>query len=261
MRMSFSAPLLTLCGLCVFTAFGYAFFIHETKPTVDPLAGKSTFEKGEYFFNHDADPGGAYDMLKAKAYYQQALREDDTNPLAWYQLGRVYFIEGNFDDALSSFETLNTRFPNVVPNVDYMIGLTYGYKARTTNNQEDWKKAEDAFLRFIEKAPTSPYPRVDLAWVYFSQGKFTEMKAPLEAGLTYAPHNPWLLNMYGLALLNTGEQKKALNQFNEAHEQALLLTVEDWGRTYPGNDPALWEKGLEEFRTLIEKNIALGEAQ
>jgi tetratricopeptide (TPR) repeat protein len=138
-----------------------------------------------------------------------------------------------------------------------MIGLTYGYKARISGLPEDWKAGEDAFIKFIEFSPQAPWSRVDLSWIYFSQGKYAQMLPVLEEGLQYRPENPWLLNMYGLALFNTGDTKKAQEQFYKAKEQAALLTIDDWGKAYPGNNPEAWAQGLAEFRTIIEKNIAL----
>lgn len=247
-----------LCALIIFRKG------EEPKPILQDsepaaLAGKSAFLKGQYYFNHDEDPAPPYDTELAKKYYLEAIEEEPENELAHYQLGRIYFIEGNFGEAIKTFNAQKELFPYAVPNVDYMLGLTYGFRARSGEYPDDWKNAEDAFLRFIEQAPTSPYPRVDLAWVYFTQGKFEEMLEPLRTGLSHTPENAWLLNMYGLALLNTGSTDEALEAFYKARDVAGKLTVEDWSHTYPGNDPELWGKGLEEFRGLIEKNIQLAE--
>jgi hypothetical protein len=81
----------------------------------------------------------------------------------------------------------------------------------------------------------------------------------LEEGISYRPDNAWLRNMYGLALLNTDRKEEALVQFTRTRELAALLTEEEWGRSYPGNDPAVWGNGLSEFREIIEKNIVLAE--
>jgi lipoprotein NlpI len=224
----------------------------------EELSGKSSFEIGQYYFNHDEDPEGPYDIKKAQEYFRHAVEEDpEGNEQAWYQLGRTQFIEGDFVSALQSFDSQIHYFGTTVPNVYYMIGLTYGYQARQNASLEDWGRAENAFLQFIEFAPYAPWSRVDLAWIYFSQGKFEAMKAPLEEGLSYEPNNPWLLNMYGLMLLNTGDKELAFEAFIKAKDQAQKLSVEDWGRAYPGNSPQAWEQGLSEFRSIIEKNIIL----
>jgi len=218
------------------------------------------FDKAQYYFNQDEDQAPPYDLETAEYYFKKAIEEDPaSNPLLWYQAGRVDFINGNFDEALSKFDTQVQYFGDQVPNVYYMIGLTNGYKARIAGYEGDWKKAEDGFQKSITFFPGAPWPYVDLAWIYFSQGKFTQMKPLLEEAFTHDSNNAWLLNMYGLALLNTGDKLMAREYFLFAQEQAEELTVEDWSRSYPGNDPQLWEPGLNEFKSLIAKNVALTE--
>ena len=219
---------------------------------------ESNFELGQYYFNHDVDPAPPYDLKKAQYFFERAITKNPKeNNLLWYQSGRVDFINGNFDSALFKFAKQREYFRDEVPNVYYMIGLTYGYKARKTGNSEDWQNAEAGFKKVISFFPKAPWPYVDLSWLYFSQGKYTEMKPLLEKALGYEANNPWLLNMYGLALLNTGDKKMAHEYFLFAQEESMNLTIEDWGKSYPGNNPELWGAGLLEFRTLIGKNVAL----
>ncbi|OGG41484.1 hypothetical protein A2837_03175 [Candidatus Kaiserbacteria bacterium RIFCSPHIGHO2_01_FULL_46_22] len=224
---------------------------------VDSPRTTDAFLQGEYYFNSFNVQNGEYDLKLARQYYTKAIEEGSDNPLVWYQLGRIDFLEGNYSAALYKFDKQINLHGDIKPNVYYMRGLTYGYKARKSGGAEDWQKAEENFLKFLEYEPESPWTRTDLSWVYFSQGKFTEMIPLLEEGLAFAPYNPWLLNMYGLALMNTGRKDEAREQFLQAREYAGYLTVEDWGRTYPGNDPAAWSQGLEEFQSLIEKNLEL----
>lgn len=232
--------------------------VHPSPDFVPPPLGLSNFELGQYYFNHDDDPGGPYDLRLARYYFEAALSSDPkAHELAWYQLGRIDFIEGKFDAALDKFNTQIEYFGDDIPNVYYMIGLVYGYKARETNDESDWRKGEEAFLTFIEYKPTAPWSRVDLAWIYFAQGKFEEMYTPLEQGLGYFSDNPWLLNMYGLALMNTGETTRAREVLTQAKKEAEKLTPADWGRAYSGNNPTDWPRGLREFQAAIDKNLEL----
>lgn len=258
--------LLALGGTIIFLVagayLGLSALVEAQQGEVLPphLEGKSYFEIGQYYFNHDDDPEGPYDIKKAEYYYTQAIAQNPyAHSLAWYQLGRIDFINGRFDAALEKFNTQIEYFGDSVPNVYYAIGLTYGYRARAEGMKRDWEQAEEAFMQFIDFAPHAPWPRVDLAWIYFSQGKFEAMLPVLEAGLAYEPENAWLLNMYGLALLNTGAKQEALQQFQKAQAQAALLTVAQWGKAYPGNNPDAWAQGLAEFRSVIEKNKALAQ--
>lgn len=211
----------------------------------------------------DAYFGGlkGYDLGCARGGYGAALNLDEKGDIfAWYQLGRIDFLEGNFDQALAKFAKQIEFFgEDKLPNVHYMVGLTYGYKARASGAAEDWQKAEDGFENYIRFDKDSPWPRVDLAWVFFSQGKFKEMKAPLEAVMGKHPENPWVLNMYGLALLNTYEKERSVMYFESAKKAAEKVTEEEWGSVYPGNNPIFWKDGLAETRALIEKNLILAQ--
>lgn len=222
--------------------------------------GMDDFAMGQYYFNHGDNADGSYDINKARGYYQKVVAENPTaNVLAWHQLGRINFLEGKFDEAIGAFENQITYFEDELPNVYYMLGLTYGYKAKGNPNSPDWQQAEKNFVTYLTYDPHSPWARVDLTWIYFAQGKFQEMLPVLEVGLAEYPDNPWLLNMYGLALLNTGDKTKAHAYFMWAKEEADSLTVEEWGKSYPGNDPSIWGAGLTEFRSIIEKNVELTE--
>lgn len=223
-----------------------------------PPETENLFLLGQYYFNHGPDADGTYDIKLARHYYEEALLD---NPIgdnwAWYQLGRIDFLEGNFDAAIYKFNKQIEHFEDQQPSVYYMLGLTHGYRARREGREEDWPLAADYFSRYLEHDADSPWARVDMAWVYFSQGRFEEMKPILEAGLATHGDNPWLLNMYGLALLNTGHKEEAERSFSAALEGAEKLTAEEWGLSYPGNDPSAWSEGLEEFRAAIEANLDL----
>lgn len=231
------------------------YFTQPPKENIEQV--EDPFALAEHYFNSRNSSTGEYNLKLARKYYTEAIDRGSDNPMAWHQLGRIDFLEGNYDAAIYKFEKLKSLYGDQIPNVYYMTGLTYGFKARRGGEAEDWKKAEENFLKYLQYEPESPWTRTDLSWVYFSQGKFAEMLPLLEDGLVAEPANPWLLNMYGLALMNTGKREEAHKQFLQAREYASYLTAEEWGRTYPGNDPGAWEQGLEEFKSLIEKNIEL----
>ena len=224
----------------------------------EDLTVAEAFELGQYYFNHDEDPAGPYDLEQARRYYNLIVDENPrANNIVWYQLGRIDFLEGEFDAAIVKFNRQVELFGSSVPNVHYMLGLTYGYRASREDREEDWLKAETEFDMYLSFDRTSPFARTDLAWIYFSQGKYKEMLPVVEEGLEYHQENPWLLNMYGLALLNTGDAAEAYEQFKSASELADQLTEREWGLSYPGNDPSSWSVGLDSFRDLIEKNKEL----
>lgn len=223
-----------------------------------PAEADDPFTLAQYYFNSDDDPAGPYDLEKARYYYEEAITASSTQHIhAWYQLGRIDFLEGKFDAAIYKFEKQVQHFKDELPNVHYMLGLTYGYKARETNNQLDWQKGEEGFKKFLEFVPDSPWARTDLTWIYFAQGKYEAMLPVLEEGLEHHPLHPWLNNMYGLALMNTGSATSSREYFERALAEAEKLSAQEWGNAYPGNDPSSWGKGLSSFIDAIETNLAL----
>lgn len=226
----------------------------------EPPETDNLFILGQYYFNHGPHADGTYDIKLARHYYEQALSDNPQGDnWAWYQLGRIDFLEGKFDAAIYKFNKQIELFEDQQPSVYYMLGLTYGYRARREGLESDWTSAVEYFSRYLEYDNDSPWARVDLSWIYFSQGRFEEMKPILETGLATHSDNPWLLNMYGLALLNTADKEEAKRSFSAALEAAKRLTPENWGLSYPGNDPSAWSEGLEEFRSAIQANLDLAE--
>jgi len=96
-----------------------------------------------------------------------------------------------------------------------------------------------------------------LSWIYFQQGKYDEMKTLMNQGFEKFGSNAWVLNMYGLALLNTYNEQEARLIFEQALAEAQKLTEEDWINAYPGNDPRVARAGLNEMLTAIERNLEL----
>ncbi len=235
-------------------------FVHDR--SVEWKLPDDPFVRGQYYFNHGDRADGTYDLARAERYYLEAVRADPRgNELAWYQLGRVMFIQGRLPEAVSYFKTQQEYFGEKIPNVHYMLGLTYGFLGKETGIPMYWYLGEEHFLKFIAYKPQSPWAHVDLAWIYFSQGKYDDMLATVRAVLPLHEQNPWIQNMYGLALMNTGKYDDAYTAFSKAEDLATDVSLEEWGRSYPGNDPALWGAGYESFVESISKNKALAYAK
>jgi len=71
--------------------------------------------------------------------------------------------------------------------------------------------------------------------------------------------NPWLWNSLGVAELNLKKYPSAADSFKKAKELAEKLTINDWARAYPGNNPASAEEGLSAFIAAIEENLRRAE--
>lgn len=193
--------------------------------------------------------GRTYDTEKAKKAFSNALALRYDFPEAHYQLGRIYFIEGRFDAAIAEInETL--FFAPDFKKAYYMYGLINGYAG-------DLDEAIYGFTEFIRRDDFNWAGYNDLAWIYFKKGDYQKTREVAETGLQRAPRNPWLNNIYGTALLNLGEKEKAKAVLKIALEESKKMSEKDWGKAYPGNNPAIYKQGLEEMKAAIRHNLNL----
>jgi len=202
------------------------------------------FTIGEYYFNH-----GSYDITKAEYYYTRAITLDPRYLEAYYQRGRVFFIQGKFPRAFVDMR--------MVLNIDpewkrayYMLGLIHGYSG-------ELDKAVTDFQAFLEWKPNSWAGHNDLVWVYFQQGNYAQAREVASDGLELSPENPWLENSLGVALMDLGNFDEAKIYFERALEHAKQLEPKKWGEAYPGNNPDLYTMGLESMLVSIQKNLDL----
>jgi tetratricopeptide (TPR) repeat protein len=198
---------------------------------------------GELYFSHDH-----YDIALAKRFYERSVSINPTKLHNHYQLGRIYFLEGNFPRALSEIEAEQQLNPSF-GKTHYMKGLILGYMG-------NYESSAAAFGKFIESDPINWAGYNDLSWVYFSSGDFASAKLTAEIGLGYAARNPWLLNSLGVAELGLEDKTRARAAFSQALESLAALGPSDWGRAYPGNDPRIYDEGFDSMKESIVTNLA-----
>ncbi|MBI4134518.1 MAG: tetratricopeptide repeat protein [Candidatus Sungbacteria bacterium] len=203
-------------------------------------------ELGNYYFN-----GGAYNLKNAARAYEKATRLDPTLQWGHYQLARIYFAEGKYDEALDEINTEQKLYSENF-RAYYVRGLIYGYRT-------DLGKAETDFREFIKWAPREWAGYNDLAWILTLRNNYRDAEDVIRQAFHTVPEgtkNPWLWNSLGVAELNRGENAKAAHSFEEAKKLAAGLTENDWARAYPGNDKKTAEDGLKSFRETIEENLS-----
>lgn len=203
-------------------------------------------ERGNEYFGS----GPTYDLRKAERLYERALKADPLVPDAWHQLARIEFLRGNFDTALRKINIQLEVHGDELMASYYIRGLIYGYK-------NDFANAEQDFKAFLEWDPENWAALNDLAWIYFSQGKFEDSLQAAERGLAVSPSSPWLLTMRGMSKFNLHNSQGALDDLMEAQRVAETLSDSDWVRAYPGNDPKIAQMGLASMRAVIANNIEL----
>jgi tetratricopeptide (TPR) repeat protein len=193
-----------------------------------------------------------YNLAVADGFYRAALILDPHVPDAWHQRARIAFLGGDFATAKKYIDTqLALHGDSLMPSY-YVRGLIEGYA-------RDFGPAEKDYLTYLKWDRYNWAANNDLAWVYFSEGKFKEAALRLQGFVDTGPKNPWLLTMHAMAVYNLGDNATAHKELLEARSALLGLTESDWIRSYPGNDPAIASAGLASFRKTIEDNIALVE--
>ena len=211
---------------------------------LNPHDAGLAMEIGKYYFN-----GGTYDLGKAKKAFEKAKDIDPKLIGPRFQLGRIEFIKGNLVSALM-FANEELLLHPEFDRVYYLRGLIHGYAGSLSQAAED-------FQEFLKTHPKSWAAHNDLAWIYFRQGEFKKVAEIAKKGLDLNPENPWLLITYGTALLNLDKKDEAKRILTQALAEAEKLTPEGWGKAYPGNNPVIYAKGLDEMKKVIKRNIEL----
>jgi tetratricopeptide (TPR) repeat protein len=197
-----------------------------------------------YYFN-----GGGYNLEKAGNLYKTALKIDQKNWLAHYQLARIYFVESDFGNGLKEIKQALAVNPENKRSF-YIKGLLDGYAYNHTEAEKD-------FQNFIAWAPNEWPGYMDLSWVYINSGKYDEAVTTVDNALVLFPNNAWLYANKGLAEYKLGKYEEAETSLGIARKLAKKLTPEDWAQAYPGNNSKDAEKGVEEIKTAIEYNLKL----
>lgn len=189
---------------------------------------------------------GEYNLIHAERYFKTASEVQPDLQFVHYQLSRVYFLTTRYTLALEEVNKEIANSPNFSRSY-YLRGLIHGYAKNLPDAATD-------FREFIKREPDEWAGYNDLAWILFQLGEYTEVKLVIE-NILGRTRNAWLLNAYGVALLNLEENKEALVALREAKDLASRMTPELWGVAYIGNDPTIYTAGLEEMRRNINENI------
>jgi len=196
--------------------------------------------------NHHLGGDGKYEISLAGKFFDQAIMLDDRMPLVHYQKARIHFLNSRYAKALTEVNKELEYNPSFSRSY-YLRGLVYGYDGQ-------YHLAALDFARFTILEPEEWAGYVDLSWALFQLGEYAEVRERLEQILPKT-RNAWLLNAYGVALLNLGEFEASRSALLEAKDLASRMTPEMWGIAYVGNDPRIYEVGLTEMRKNIDENL------
>lgn len=201
---------------------------------------------GNFFFGNKPQ---FYNIHAAQFFFSHAAFPvlGDPEPYALYQLSRTHFIKGEFDDALKRAEEELRYYPEHF-HTFYIKGLTLGYMHRE-------HEAIESFAQFLEHKPNSWAARNDKAWLHFRIGEVDEAMETIIPAAQAHPGNPWVMNTFGVLLMNQGLLDEAERALAQAAQNAEALTPEEWGKAYPGNSPSIYSMGVEAMRASIASNL------
>ncbi len=202
------------------------------------------FSIGSYYFG-----GGGYDLKKAEKYFRKVVSIEEDYPRVHYQLARINFLNARFAEAKSEINKEISLYPDFHKSY-YMEGLIAGYAG-------DFDTAINGFKEFQKYDSFNWAAYNDLSWIYFQKGDFELAKDVAIDGLEHAPNNPWLYNSLGIALLNLKEMSEAKIAFEKALQNIDKTTPEQWGKSYPGNDPKIYKDGYLATKESIVYNLEL----
>jgi len=209
-----------------------------------PSLAEYALAKAGYYFN-----GGAYNLSVASKWYKTADFLGSESPLIHYQLARIYFVENKLDKAKKEIDVALAKNP-ANQRAFYIRGLIDGFV-------KNYDEAISDFEKFTAWSPKEWAGWNDLAWVSYEANDYTKAKEAALQGLKTNTANPWLLNNLGLAYLGLGEKDEAQTVFVRAKSSADSLTLEEWQKAYPGNNPNSVEWDLAKFRANIKYNMTL----
>ena len=211
------------------------------------------FYFGNKFFGGKVYKTTLYDIDMAQTFFELADESKDKN-IMWldYQLSRIHFIRGDLTTAIAYADRELVTHPDNC-RTNYIRGLAYAYQ----DTESSLDKAIENFERFNMCFPGTWAGHNDLAWFWFRKGNMDKVIEVAEEVTNKYPDNPWIQNTYGTALMNVGRYTEAKMALEAAKKTADNMTEDAWGIAYPGNDPSIYNKGLDAMRKSIDENLAI----
>jgi tetratricopeptide (TPR) repeat protein len=190
-----------------------------------------------------------YNLDIAEFFLLQANEKEYPEMWTNYQLSRINFIKGELRQAVYFANEELRLYPDNC-RTHYIRGLSYSY-------MEDLDSAITDFEIFNKCFPNSWAGHNDLAWLWFKKGDTKRVIQIIEEVKDSGMGSVWVQNTYGVALMNEGRYSEAEKALLSAKQNSENMTEEDWGKSYPGNNPLIYKKGLAKLRESINSNIRI----
>ncbi len=185
----------------------------------------------------DARSPEEYDIRRAGKYLDKTQQIDTVYPHIHHHLARLYFLRGQFEQALSHINTELLITAEPMPSSYYVKGLIEGFMG-------SYQNAALSYEQFLKSDPNNWAGLNDYAWVLLRGNRPHEALTVLNRALETHPKNPWLLNSKTTALFELKRYPEALEVAALAKEESLKMNEETWWAAYPGNDPNTTAAGI-----------------
>ena len=234
--------------ICIILIIYSLFYFNKNKKEIYLNAGNK-------FFGGKILGVSAYNVEVAAKLYslsKETTRAAGETDLMWinYQLSRTEFIKGNLYNALIYADKELELYPDNC-RTHYIRGLAYGYLEDLDNAIRDFEK----FNKICVKNSWAGHN--DLAWFWFRKGNMEKVVEVINEVKDIYPENPWLMNTYGVALLNQKKYAEAIKYLEIAKTSSDKMSEKSWGTAYPGNNPKIYDEGLSAMHKSISDNLEL----
>jgi len=213
-----------------------------------PVSAEESIKKAESHLTADN-----YNLKAAVGEYQEALKADSQNKLALYGLARGHYILEDFDASFRAIAAYRDAYPEDA-RIDYIAGLANAYAGYLD-------ASEASFNAFIASGLATWPAHLDLSWVHFKKGEFTDAQSQLEFAIDTYGANAWLLTALGAVEVALGENEAAQETLAQAKEHIAQISYEDWRANYTMNDPGEVEKEIAQMMEVADFNLALARGE
>ncbi len=194
----------------------------ELKRTTDSLIHKLLVSESENGMTH-AIAAEYYSLAgddeKSLEHLRETVELMPDNDAAWRQLVQTYYVEGLYDEAITTGKEADEYVPDDA-FIHFFVGGAYFLK-------DDYEQAA-SWLRSASDLPSRSRFRSiifgTLGDTYASQDKWDDAADAFEQAITLDPENDVALNNYAYYLSERGER---LNQAREMAAQALELNPDN----------------------------------
>jgi tetratricopeptide (TPR) repeat protein len=137
-------------------------------------SGQKAFAYGEEHFN--AKDPSEYDIDRASRFFQAAVRLDPTLPYVHHEIARIYFLHGDFGNAMQQIDIQIAQEGERTANSYYIRGLIEGYMG-------DYAASANDYEHFLKFDPRNWAGLNDYAWVLLKAGRIKDAFFATSKGL------------------------------------------------------------------------------